>query len=186
MEIWKDIEGYEGLYQVSSLGRVKSLSRRDRLNRVIQEKILKPQLHRTGYLQVILCKEGKRRSYLVHRLVAETFIDNPEDKSQVNHKDEDKTNNKVENLEWMTARENTNYGTRNERSGKSQTNDKKRSKPIYGINIKTNERIEFPSTAEARRNGFDQGNIVHCLKGRCKSHKGYKWFYEEGVLKYEN
>ena len=179
MEKWKDIERYEGLYQVSNLGRVKSLSRRDRLNRVIQEKILKLRSDKKGYLLVNLYKEGKRKTYKVHRLVAQAFIPNPEDKPEVNHKDEDKTNNKVENLEWVTSKEKCNYRTRNERIAKSQTNDKKRSKPIYGINIRTNERIEFPSTREAERSGFDHGHIVDCLKGRNKSHKGYKWFYKE-------
>ena len=181
MEEWKDIAGYEGLYQVSSLGRVKSLSRRDRLNRVIQEKILKPRSDKKGYLMVNLYKESKRKSYKVHRLVAQAFILNPENKPQVNHKDEDKTNNRVDNLEWATAKENVNYGTRNERVAKSHVNNKKLSKPIYGINVKTNERIEFPSIKEAGGSGFGQGNIVHCLKGRCKSHKGYKWFYKEVV-----
>ena len=179
MEIWKDIAGYEGLYQVSNLGRVKSLSRRDRLNRVIQEKILKPRSNKDGYLIVDLYKEGKRKTYKVHRLVAQAFIPNPDNKSQVNHRDEDKTNNKVENLEWMTCKENINYGTHNERMAKSQTNDKKRSKPIYGINVKTNEKIEFPSTAEAGRSGFYQSGIVYCLKGKRKTHKGYKWYYKE-------
>ena len=167
MEIW-DIEGYEGLYQVSNLGRVKSLNYKC----TKEEKILKPKVCKKGYLMVGLYKEGKRRYYLVHRLVAETFIDNPEDKPQVNHKDEDKTNNKVENLEWVTSKENNNYGTRTEKVAKSL------SKPICGINIKTNERIEFPSTREAGRSGFKQGNIVDCLKGRYKTHKGYKWFYK--------
>ena len=167
MEIWEDIADYEGLYQVSSLGRVKSLGN----YKSSKEKILKPFSNKDGYLNVKLCKEGKRKQYLVHRLVAKAFIPNPENKLEVNHKDEDKTNNKVENLEWMTCKENINYGTRNERSRKSQ------SRPIYGINIKTNDRIEFPSTAEAGRNGFNHSNIVHCLKGRRKSHKGYKWFY---------
>ena len=173
-EIWKDIEGYEGLYQVSNLGRVKSLN----YNRTKKEKILKPRSNKDGYLRVVLYKEGKSKQYLVHRLVAQAFIPNPDNKPQVNHKDDNKTNNKVENLEWVTSKENANYGTRNKRSAKSRTNDKKRSKPIYGINVKTNEKIEFPSTMEAERNGFNHGNIVKCLKGRKNSHKGYKWFYK--------
>ena len=175
MEIWKDIADYEGLYQVSNLGKVKSLN----YNKSRKEKILKPQSDKKGYLMVKLCKEGKRKTCKVHRLVAKAFVPNPENKPQVNHKDEDKTNNKVENLEWMTARENSNHGTRTERMAKSQTNNKKQSKPIYGINIKTNEKIEFSSTREAGRNGFDASAIVKCLKGRRKTHKGYKWFYKE-------
>ena len=163
MEIWKDIEGFEGLYKVSNLGRIKSLNYRC----TKKEKLLKHGSDKDGYLNVKLCKEGKVKSRSVHRLVAQAFIPNPDNKPEVNHKDEDKTNNKVENLEWVTSKENINYGTRTERC----------SKPIYGINIKTNERIEFPSTREAQRNGFDQSHIVDCLKGRRKSHKGYKWFY---------
>ena len=167
MEIWKDIEGFEGLYQVSNLGKVKSLN----FNHTKKEKILKLQSGKYGYLLVSLCKEGKGKTYQVHRLVAQAFIPNLENKPQVNHKDEDKTNNKVENLEWVTSKENCNYRTRNERMANSK------SKPIYGINIKTNEKIEFLSTMEAERNGFDASNIVHCLKGKRKSHKGYKWYY---------
>ena len=167
MEIWRDIEGFEGIYQVSSLGRVKSLGN----NKSRQEKILKLRSDRDGYLNVGLHKERKIKICRVHRLVAQAFIPNLENKPQVNHKDEDKTNNKVENLEWVTCKENSNHGTRTERMANSK------SKPIYGINVKTNEKIEFPSTMEAQRNGFNRGHINSCLKGKRKTHKGYRWFY---------
>lgn len=109
-ETWKDIEGFEG-YQISNLGRVKSLNYRH----TRKERILQQKLSRNGYCHVSLCKNGKRCMFVVHRLVAMAYIPNPNGKPQVNHIDECKTNNCVENLEWCTAKENTNYGTRNER-----------------------------------------------------------------------
>lgn len=106
-EIWKDIEGYEGIYQVSNLGRVKSLNRRDRLNRYWKEKIMKLHRDKKGYMRVDLCKCGKQfKSLKVHRLVAKAFIPNPHNKGQVNHIDGVKNNNLVENLEWSTQEEN--------------------------------------------------------------------------------
>lgn len=99
MEIWKDIEGFEGLYQVSNYGRVKGLK---------TNTILKPNEH-TGYLRVQLSKNGKQTNHFIHRLVARTFIPNPENKPEVNHKDADKKNNHVENLEWVTSKENSRH-----------------------------------------------------------------------------
>lgn len=110
-EVWKDIKGYEGLYQISNLGRVKSLKRFNTNNANTKDRILKPSLDRKGYLHVVLCKNNKRYNKTLHRLVAEAFIENPENKPQVNHIDEDKTNNRVSNLEWMTNKENRNHGT---------------------------------------------------------------------------
>lgn len=113
-EVWKDVVGYEGLYQVSNLGRVKSLAR-FKLNhgklKPIPERILKPwemskQTNGQAYMMVSLYQNAKRKSALVHRLVAEAFIPNPENKPTVNHKNGDKYNNQVDNLEWMTQREN--------------------------------------------------------------------------------
>lgn len=110
MEAWKDIRGYERLYQVSSKGRVKSLERyRERTDGVlmkINERILKLSFSHTGYLKVDLTREGKRKTFLVHRLVALTFIPNPESKQEVNHKDGNKQLNEVNNLEWHTKSEN--------------------------------------------------------------------------------
>lgn len=119
-EVWKDIKGYEGLYMVSSFGNVKSLNYR----RSGIAKNLKLKNTTNGYKAVILAKEGKHKDRMVHRLVAEAFIPNPKNLPQVNHKDEDKHNNRVENLEWCTAKYNSNYGTGKERMAKSLTGKK--------------------------------------------------------------
>ena len=121
MEQWKDIDGYEGLYQVSSEGRIKSLrrykkSRGDGITE-IGEKLMKLHLNQRGYCQVPLCKDNMVRMFAVHRLVAQAFIPNPDNLPQVNHKNEDKTLNTVENLEWCTNEYNSRYGTRGQRIG---------------------------------------------------------------------
>ena len=107
-EIWKDIEGYEGLYQVSNLGRVKFLERRvasgNSASRVIREHIVTPSLKR-GYHRIRLCKEGSKCFFFVHRLVADAFIPNIENKPTINHKDGIRNNNVVSNLEWATFHE---------------------------------------------------------------------------------
>lgn len=105
-EIWHDVIGYEGLYKVSNLGNVKMLQRLLPDKRILKEKILKQQIQRNGYLLVGLRKEGKQKFILVHRIVASAFIPNIENKKQVNHIDGNKLNNKVNNLEWVTASEN--------------------------------------------------------------------------------
>lgn len=110
-EIWKDIKGYEGIYQVSNLGRVKSLKRYSNNNANTKDRLLKPSFNKKGYLRVVLCKNGIQYNKTIHRLVAEAFIPNPDNKPQVNHIDEDKTNNRISNLEWMTNKENRNHGT---------------------------------------------------------------------------
>ena len=164
-EIWKDIKGYEGLYQVSNLGRVK---------RITTGRVLKPLKHANGYLMVKLSKNSIVYTKTVHRLVAEAFIPNPEHKSEINHIDENKTNNNVSNLEWMTRTENINHGTRTERMSKTQ------SIPIIAINIKTGESKEFYGTNEcARQLGLTHGNITSVLKGRYKQTGGYTFKYKE-------
>ena len=114
-EIWKEIKGYEGRYQISSLGRVKSLN----YNKTGKEDILSPGNIR-GYLHVRLSKEGKSKPFQVHRLVALHFIPNPNNYPEVNHKDENKQNNTVDNLEWCDRKYNCNYGTRTQRSSESR------------------------------------------------------------------
>ena len=164
-EIWKDIKDYEGLYQVSNLGRVK---------RITTGRVLKPLKHANGYLMVKLSKNSIVYTKTVHRLVAEAFIPNPEHKSEINHIDENKTNNNVSNLEWMTRKENINHGTRTERMSKTQ------SIPIIATSIKTGECKEFYGAREcARQLGLTHGNITSVLKGRYKQTGGYTFKYKE-------
>lgn len=120
MEEWKDIEGYEGLYQVSTLGRVRSLPRKNARGQQLKGRYLKPGPTTDGYLSVRPFKDGKGRSILVHRLVAQAFIPNPYNKPVVNHKNEVKTDNRIENLEWATIEYNVNYGTRTKRATESR------------------------------------------------------------------
>ena len=125
MEEWRSIRGYEGLYEVSSYGRVKSLERYDRFNRKIVSKILKPSYNTSGYYIVRLCNNGFMKSKLVHRLVAQTFIPNPNNLPIINHKDEDKLNNRVDNLEWCDSKYNNNYGTSQQRRIQTNINNGK-------------------------------------------------------------
>lgn len=167
-EIWKDIAGYEGLYQVSNLGRIKSLN----YKHTSRERILKTKKNRSGYVVVNLNQAGKRKTYSIHRLVAQAFIDNPQNLPMVNHRDENKQNNIVSNLEWCTSKYNTNYGTCIERRAK------KTSKPVIGIDKVTGLIVKFPSAHEAsRQTGIDQGYITNCLKGRYKTAGGFYWYY---------
>ena len=154
-EIWRDIEGYEGLYQVSNMRRIKSLN----YNKSGKEGILKLRKDKDGYLQLQLHKEGECKDYKVHRLVGQTFLENLEGLPEINHKDEDKTNNCVENLEWCSSEYNKNYGTRNKRVSKSL------SKPL--MCVETNE--IFNSAQEAQeQTGIDASSI-----GKCANHRKY-------------
>ena len=160
-EIWKDKKDYEGHYQVSNCGRVKSF-------RFGKERILKLIKYKCGYLYVNLYKNNIKKEYLVHRLVAEAFIDNTDNLPCVNHKDENKLNNNVDNLEWCTHEYNINYGTRTERC----------SKPVLQYTLDGEFIREWPSTRECGKSGFNQGSVSACCRGKRKTHKGFLWEYK--------
>ena len=167
-EVWRDVNGYEGLYQVSSEGRVKSLKRKMRKN----ERILKPTYDGRGRLYVDLCAGGKRKRHKVHRLVCKAFHENPDNKPEVNHINENASDNRACNLEWCTRIENVNHGTRTERAAKTQ------SKPV-GQYTRDGELIKiWPSAREAERQiGFRHGYICQSANGKYKQAYGFIWKY---------
>ena len=160
-EEWRDVVGYEGRYQVSSMGRVKSFKWN-------KERFLKPSMDKDGYLLVTLCAGGKRKTLKVHRLVCEAFHGNPDNKPQVNHINEDKTDNRACNLEWCTCKQNVNHGSRNERV----------SKPVGQYSLDGKLIKLWPSTMEAERQaGFNHGNISQVANGKYKQAYGCIWKY---------
>ena len=176
METWKNIKGYEGLYQVSDQGRVKSLERiiikKDGRKFTVKERVLKPGVTKDGYLIVALHAGDKQKTLTVHRLVCQAFHKNPENKPCVNHIDENKTNNAANNLEWCTVKENNNHGTHNERMAKTQ------SKPVGQYTLDGELIKVWASPREAgRRAGFDHSTIYNVANGKRKTHKGFIWRY---------
>ena len=175
-EIWKDIEGYEGKYMVSNFGRVKRLN----YNKTGKEGILKARKSDRGYLHVHLSKDGKKKWYRIHRLVATAFCENPHGFKEVNHIDEDKENNKADNLEWCSRSYNMTYNGRAKKVAEKQRNNPRTSKPIIGIDKVTGLIIEFQSAKEAERQlGINNGNIIQCCKGKYKSMGGFYWYYAD-------
>ena len=169
-ETWKDIPNYEGIYQASNLGKIKSLERIDALGHRLKEKILKPLITRNGYYRVGLCKNSIRKMYLVHRLVWEAFNGQIPEGLQVNHISERKSENRLSNLNLMTCKENVNWGTRNERIAKV----------VLQFDLNNNLVKEYPSIKQVEREtGFNSGNIVKCCKGKYKQMYGYIWKYKE-------
>ena len=177
---------YEGLYKVSNLGRILSLNYRN----TGKAELMNPFEDKDGYLRVNLRKNGEYKTCKVHRLVSETFLENPENLPEVNHKDEDKTNNFVflnedgsvdkekSNLEWKTHKDNINHGTRNERVSKTLTNGKK-SKRVLQLSLSGELIKEWPSVSECGRNGFNSGAVAACCRGERKSHKGFRFMYAD-------
>ena len=189
-EIWKTAvykgEIYEELYKVSNLGKILSLNYRN----TGKPELMNPTENIKGYLQVGLRKNGEYKTCYVHRLVAETFLENPENLPEVNHKDEDKTNNFVflnedgsinkekSNLEWKNHRDNCNHGTRNERVSKALTNGKL-SKRVLQLSLSGDLIREWESTRECDRNGFNHGVVAACCRGEIPHYKGFLWMYAD-------
>ena len=176
-ESWKDIEGYEGLYQVSNKGRVKSLN----YHNTKKEKILKP-VNANGYKRVELCKNKTIKRLYVHRLVAQSFIENPNNYSCVNHKDECRTNNIVSNLEWCTHKYNNNFGTHMKRVSKSLTNNPNISKQVFQYSKDLELISVWESTSECGRNGYTFSAVAACCRNSYirdgnNVYKGYIWSY---------
>ena len=175
-EVWKPIPNYEGFYEVSNMGKVRSVYR--------YRRILKPMISNAGYERVDLFKNKHRKQFSVHRLVAMTFINNPDQKPFVNHKDENKTNNSVDNLEWVTHVENCHYGTAITRRTKHTDYSKRRinntrqilacSKPIIQYDKNGNYIREWKSATEcAKETGFSISGIRSVVRGKRNSIFGY-------------
>ena len=192
-EQWRDIAGYEGYYKISSCGRVMSVERiiQDRFGMKspyrIPQKILKPKRSQTGYLFVHLARDGRAKPHRIHRLVAEAFIPNPDGLPTINHKDENKENNHVENLEWCSIAYNNSYGTRLQRTATQPHNH-----AVVMLDMNGKQLRRFQSVNEAARHFIAEGISVvskkvtaNNIRGVC-SHRyghhtayGYRWEFEE-------
>lgn len=173
-EIWKYIKGYEGLYQVSNLGRIKSLKRNTTKGR-----ILKPLLQNNGYYSVTLCKKGIKKVKSIHRLVCLEFLNNDFNFPQVNHKDGNKLNNNINNLEWCSAKYNTIHSLKNNLRKVKHGKEHKLSKKInqYSLNGKFIRSWDCISDVH-REKGYNTGNICECCKKRLPSANGFIWRYK--------
>ena len=175
-----DGEVYEGLYKVSNLGRILSLNYRN----TGKSELMTPRETKKGYLQVQFWKNGKYKTCKVHRLIAQTFLPNPENKPYINHKIEGEKGKKINmvifnedgsinkeksTIEWVTPKENNDYGTHNERVSKAQINDPNKSKPVLQLSLTGDFIREWPSTKECGRNGFNRGAVSDCCRGK-KNH----------------
>ena len=184
IEEWKPIVGYEGWYEVSSFGRVRSVDRlvgySDGSKRLHRGRILKATPDKDGYDRVVLSTPEGHKNRLVHRLMAIAFIPNPDNLPEVNHKDENKRNNVIDNLEWCTDKYNVNYGTGLHRRAASQRNDPEQSKPIIQYDKDGRKVAEYPSIREAaRQTGIKRDTISRSCRGLQKYCHRYYFIFKE-------
>lgn len=190
-EVFRDVLGYEGLYQVSNYGRVKSLERKNifycglrkkHLERPTKEKILNYNKSNRGYLQVCLTKDGKSKTYTVHRLVAKAFLPNVKNKKQVNHIDGNKENNSIDNLEWVTSSEN------NKHAFITGLNKPHNMRKVNQYNLQGNFIKQWNSITDfLKENNLNlkNSNITTCCKGKRKNAYGFIWKYSDEDCKNE-
>lgn len=180
-EIWKDIPGYKGKYQVSNTGKIKTNQEFIKAfysKKRMKSNILK-QSNRLGYMVVSLNDGNKAKQYSVHRIIAFAFIENPENKPFINHKNGNKSDNRLDNLEWVTAKENSIHSVRVLKNNFNKKGSKNpQSKTIYQYNKMGGLVRIWGSIREAARNGYVQSGITFCLKEPYRTHKGYLWRYE--------
>ena len=181
MEIWKPITCYEGRYEISNHGRVRSfVTNRGYIRK--RPLILRVKIDKYGYETIGLSKNGVKKFITIHRLVGNAFIPNPYNLPQINHKDEDKRNNNVDNLEWCTGKYNCNYGSHREKISKSKTNSPKISYIVLQYDLAGNLIKEYPSANEAMRQlGVGAGNISKCCNGVISQSGGYIWKWKKRI-----
>lgn len=174
-EIWKDISGYAGIYQISSLGRVKSLSRISN-NRTLSEKLLTPSLSNSGYAWICLSNNKDKKHFFIHRIIAQSFIPNPMNKMQVNHIDGVKTNNSIDNLEWVTNSENQKHAYKNNLNSVSELQKKRTSKAKSSSVIDTESNTIYSSIREAFKTvSIPYSTLCTMLRGEMENKTSLKF-----------
>lgn len=174
-EVWKDIEGYEGLYQVSNMGNVRG-----------KNGVLKPH-NSKGYLQIILSLNGEISHYYIHKIVAKAFLPNPDNKQEVDHIDTNTLNNVVSNLKWVTRKENMNNPLTRKKQSTRLKGKIGHNTPASKIIAQLDKngkllKVWLCAMDAVRQEGYTQEHISSCCKGTLKTHKGYKWQYIDDYL----